>query len=116
MVILSTTLPHSCGKRREPTQRFPATRYYLRTPPPGNQNWWRWPRDSLRSRLSDIAKRWDQFDEPARKHVAVEEPKESELFRCSHPLATTALRSRAGWRLMRKTNHSGTEIWRACQR
>jgi hypothetical protein len=25
MVILSTGLPHSCGKRRELTQRFPGT-------------------------------------------------------------------------------------------
>ena len=49
-------------------------------PTPGNQNWWRWTRDSLRSRLSDVAKRWDEFDEPARKHVAVEEPKEHELL------------------------------------
>jgi len=33
-VILSTTLPHSCGKRREPTQRFPRTRYNLRMATP----------------------------------------------------------------------------------
>ena len=37
---------------------------------------------------------WDEFNEPARKHVAVEEPKEHQHFGCPHLLAPAGFRSR----------------------
>src|SRR2546430_14951816 len=40
----------------------------------------------------------DEFNEPARKHVAVEEPKERKHFRCPHLLTPAAFRSRGAWR------------------
>jgi hypothetical protein len=63
--------------------------------------------------VSGITKHWDEFDQPARKQVAVEEPKEHEPLRCAHLLAPKAFRSRREWV---EADDPRPEIWRACQR
>jgi hypothetical protein len=52
----------------------------------------------------------------SRKHVAVEEPKEHEQFRCPHLLAAAVFRSPGVWRWMRKARIRRPEIWLVCQR
>src|SRR6266849_6752437 len=54
-----------------------------------------------------VSQNRDEFDEPPRKHVAVEEPNEHEHFRCPRLLAPAAFGSRSVWRRMRKGGSGG---------
>jgi hypothetical protein len=85
------------------------TRYNLRMPtPPVMAS----PRESLKA----LTKRWDEFDQLARKDVAVEKPKSRDHLIPLHILAAKAFSSQLCDAERARDNDSEPEIWRACRK